>query len=291
MVTEIKDGVEYNLIDPSNLLFPEPNAEKFTPVHATPVTAEMAAKMADGLQTRMDDGHIETKNSLKEGDWIVSNYNTIKPDEIPGYDSLSTDEQVLARTGPAEEYVVKGEEFTNTYTLGRKVGEGFIAHSSDAPVPVVELEKNVVFTAPWGENMYMKAGDVLVNNGTTPEGNPDIYGIRREEFEETYGVPGSGRTFEQSGGFQPEKTPPQNATITELQSPNAVMDLPAHVLAEARMAGLQAKSSAGLPAQQQQEQLAPDANHAYKENAGRDEVAAAKEAVKAHAPEKEGHSR
>ncbi len=46
---------------------------------------------------------------------------------------------------------------------------------------VVELQENVRFQAPWGEEMRIRAGGVLVIKDSG-----DIYGIQREEFQDTY---------------------------------------------------------------------------------------------------------
>ena len=45
------------------------------------------------------------------------------------------------------------------------------------------IDENISFEAPWGEEMRIAAGGVLILNGAQ-----DIYGIQAEEFASTYRV-------------------------------------------------------------------------------------------------------
>lgn len=107
------------------------------------------------LDTVMADGHVETKNVAPEGG-------------------------SMKVTNPAgEQYLISPAKFQARYTLTEN---GDYAPKSD-PVPVLRLNEGVSFTAPWGEEMRIKAGGVLVNGSGS-----DIYGIQPEEFEATYTI-------------------------------------------------------------------------------------------------------
>jgi len=103
-------------------------------------------------------GEVETRNSAKEGDWVITN-----------------------PTG--ENYIVSDDKLQSRY---EKIGEGqykakgkirgIVVSSNDA----IECPK---FVAAWGEDMIMKEGDVLA----IPIGsNPEVYRIERLVFEKTY---------------------------------------------------------------------------------------------------------
>ena len=107
------------------------------------------------LETVMADGHVETKNVAPAGGSMkVTNPN-------------------------GEQYLISPAKFEIRYALTE---DGDYAPKAD-PVLVLRLDEAVSFTAPWGEEMFIKAGGVLVNGGGS-----DIYGIQPEEFEATYTV-------------------------------------------------------------------------------------------------------
>lgn len=132
------------------------------------VTAE---KVAPGtvLQTVMANGHVETtKTAGPDG-----GYKTKNPS--------------------GEEYIVEPKTFEKRYDPAGPENE---YRPKFAPVQVLPLDRDVSFKAPWGEDMFIKAGGMLVNGG-----GKDIYGIQKEEFAATYSVvsgPGGPRpeTFE-----------------------------------------------------------------------------------------------
>lgn len=108
------------------------------------------------IETVMKDGHKETINVASPGDYIVTNPS-------------------------GEQYVIKEKDFDKRY---KSLGEG-VYQSLGSPVSVCELDINVKFKAPWGEDMYIKEGGYLIIN--KPD---DIYGIQKEEFYETYEIIG-----------------------------------------------------------------------------------------------------
>ena len=117
----------------------------------------LAEKVAPGTQveTVMKDGHVETtKTAGPDGGYKVTN-----PD--------------------GEQYLVDPVKFETRYD---DQGGGRYAPKFD-PVQVVAVTENISFKAPWGSDMFIKAGGVLVNGG----GN-DIYGIQADEFASTYSM-------------------------------------------------------------------------------------------------------
>lgn len=117
-----------------------------------------ARKVKEGevIDTKTSDGFDETKNvGIKdekgELGWVVTN---------PG----------------GEQYIVSNDEFNKAYT---QVAEGEYVKGN--PVIVMELENDIAFDAPWGEEMRIQKGGYLVING-----KDDIYGIQKASFDETY---------------------------------------------------------------------------------------------------------
>lgn len=113
--------------------------------------------------TRSEDGSdfYETKNVVKNGNngqpgWIVTN-----PD--------------------GEKYIVDDEQFREKYD---KADDGSNSYRPKGkPVLVAGVKEDIAFTAPWGEEMNIKAGGVLVLAGKN-----DIYGIQGPAFAKTYSI-------------------------------------------------------------------------------------------------------
>ena len=95
------------------------------------------------VQTIMADGHVETsKTAGTNGGYKVTNPN-------------------------GEQYLVDPAKFESRY---ESAGENAYCPKWD-PVRVVRTDGNVSFKAPWGEDMFIKAGGVLVKGS----GDNDIY--------------------------------------------------------------------------------------------------------------------
>ena len=104
------------------------------------------------------DGHVyvigETKGKVKvEGSMIVKN-----PD--------------------GEEYIVKPDKFASKY---RATSEKGVYKPTDGPIKYVEIDQDIAFTAPWGEEMYGVKGAVLNISSLD-----DVYAIQNEAFSKTY---------------------------------------------------------------------------------------------------------
>lgn len=117
------------------------------------------------ITTVMKDGHVEVSNVAVKvdengnADWIVTN-----PD--------------------GERYAVPHAKFIKRYEL--EVGADGKHAPIGAPIEVIEVPEEITFNVPWGENgspvpMTIRAGGYL--NITNLK---DIYGIQKDEFENTY---------------------------------------------------------------------------------------------------------
>ena len=103
-------------------------------------------------------GKAETKNTAKEGDWIVT--NPTGESYIVSVDKLQTRYDRISEG----QYKAKGKIM------------GMVASEKDAA-------ECPTFTAAWGEQMILEPGDILA----MPIGsNPEIYRIERGVFAQTY---------------------------------------------------------------------------------------------------------
>ena len=109
--------------------------------------------------TKLQDGTIETTNTVKRGDdgelgWIVTN-----PD--------------------GEQYIVPNNKFVKRYEI--ETGADGKHAPKGAPIVAIQVKEDVTIVASWGEEQFIKAGGYL--NVSNLE---DIYGIAEQEFYNTY---------------------------------------------------------------------------------------------------------
>lgn len=106
---------------------------------------------------------------LKSG--LIETYNSVHND-------IYLDKNDMVITNPtSEEYVISYKNFLKSY---KKLKGNTYVPKKNLKI-IVELKNNVTFMAPWQELMKIKKGGFLVINN-----QDDIYGIAKEEFEETY---------------------------------------------------------------------------------------------------------
>lgn len=77
-----------------------------------------------------------------------------------------------------EQYIVEPDKFKNKYSTTSKKG---VFKPIEAPIKYILINEDIVFTAPWGEEMYCTQGGVL--NITNLD---DIYAIQNMPFNTTY---------------------------------------------------------------------------------------------------------
>lgn len=123
-------------------------------------TARITARegvVGEEIVTKMADGHQETKNVVKEkGDMVATNPN-------------------------GEQYIIDAKTFAKKYEIDPANPKQY--RPKGGAQEFLFLKEDVQFTAPWGEEMDIKAGGVLNISGRD---SGDIYGIQRKEFNETY---------------------------------------------------------------------------------------------------------
>lgn len=139
---------------------------KDVPVKAITLTQEVVDKMLaeGGYKTVVidDEGKLfeETTNKkINVGDMLVTN-------QIAGYENS---------------YVVPSAKFVNLYTPTENK-EVFNPVATDKTVYSIPENTNLVFEAPWGGDMKIRAGGVIVPDGEK------FYGINPEEFKATHSV-------------------------------------------------------------------------------------------------------
>lgn len=128
--------------------------EKFARIQAR------QGKLGEEVITKMANGLEETKNTVKADEktgkpgWIVTN-----PD--------------------GEEYIVDDSNFQKKYEIDSENPSQY--KPKGEPVLSSHINENIEFDAPWGEKMKIEAGGSLILSGPK-----DIYGIQKNEFENTY---------------------------------------------------------------------------------------------------------
>lgn len=150
----------------SNGTLKELIAIKDVPVKAIELTQEVVDKMlvAGGYETVVIDEQgkpfVETTNKkINVGDFLVTN-------QIAGYENS---------------YVVPAAKFATLYNKGEGK-DNFMPVGNERKVYLIPEDLNVVFEAPWGGDMKIRANGVLV-----PDGDK-FYGINPEEFKATHNV-------------------------------------------------------------------------------------------------------
>lgn len=126
---------------------------KFARIRAVQGVAgqEVVTKMKNGLEETKN--VVELDSETKQPGWIVTN--------------------------PAgEQYIIPDKTFRKKYEMETPDG---VFKPKGGVQWFTQVQEDISFKAPWGEQMNIKAGGYL--NITNPD---DIYGIQPEEFEQTY---------------------------------------------------------------------------------------------------------
>lgn len=85
---------------------------------------------------------------------------------------------MIVKNPDGEEYIVKPDKFASKY---RATSEKGVYKPTDGPIKYVEIDQDIAFTAPWGEEMYGVKGAVLNISSLD-----DVYAIQNEAFSKTY---------------------------------------------------------------------------------------------------------
>lgn len=118
-------------------------------------------KIGEKIITMMKDGLHETQNT------VIADENG-----CPGW---------IVTNSTGEQYIVTDAVFRRKY---EKVGDTEEDKYKPIwnPITAVQVDKNICFVAPWGEEQKLVAGGYLVFNRDFD----DIYGVQQEEFNKTY---------------------------------------------------------------------------------------------------------
>jgi hypothetical protein len=166
-------------------------------LRATP--SDLPPDFSSHLYTRDNDGdRYKVINPGSDVDWteffIAQKTAQVKAEKVPPGTVVET---ILA-SGKIETTKTAGEN--GGYRVTNPTGEQYLVDTAKfekiyeaAEVPgmfkpkpdprrVIRIGENVAFTAPWGEEMRIAAGGVLVME--TPR---KVYGIQPDEFKKTYG--------------------------------------------------------------------------------------------------------
>ena len=111
------------------------------------------------IVTIMQNGLVETKNVV-----------TIDETGKPGW---------VVTNPSGEQYIIPNKTFLKKYEIDEKNPE--VYKPKGGVIIAVQINEDVSFTAPWGEEMNIKNGGYLVCSNLN-----DIYGIQEKEFNETY---------------------------------------------------------------------------------------------------------
>ncbi len=120
-----------------------------------PLTLEVQEAKGDENLTTEVNGHVETTNTAKAGDFIVTGTQ-------------------------GEQYIIGAIKLHERYTLSEDKTQ---ATTKPVVITFEYATTDMQFEASWGEDMFMKAGDAIVT-----ENGKIGYGINRKAFEETYEV-------------------------------------------------------------------------------------------------------
>lgn len=124
-------------------------------------TARISArpgKVGEEIVTKMQNGHVETRNTIqKKGDMVATN---------PG----------------GEQYIIDAETFQKRYEVDPANPKQY--RPKGGAQEFLPATERLRFLAPWGEWMDIQAGGVLNISGRA---KGDIYGIQATEFADTYG--------------------------------------------------------------------------------------------------------
>jgi hypothetical protein len=111
---------------------------------------------------------IETTNTARPGDWIVTN--------------LTAKGRVLRdREGHVNAYVISGKRFPELYAPAQSRAQFGATYRAKSVVSAIRLRGGFDIKAPWGERQRARAGYLLLSG-------KDVYGCNAATFAATYEV-------------------------------------------------------------------------------------------------------
>jgi hypothetical protein len=129
------------------------------------VSARRATKY-EPIQTRWNG--IETTNTARPGDWIVTNLTRQK-------------KPLLDTMGYINTYVIRVKRFASLYERTDGMTPFGAIYQSKSVVSVISLRGGFDIKAPWGERQRADKGYLVLNG-------KEVYGINKATFAATYEV-------------------------------------------------------------------------------------------------------
>ena len=116
---------------------------------------------------------------------VVDNERPIATVTADGLETTNTAQKNdIVMSGPSGEmYVIKAAKFGKLYS--GQTGGPVTTEQTPRMVALYDGTDEVMFKAPWGQDMVLKPGDYLVK-----EGEGQYYRIAKQEYEQTYNPPG-----------------------------------------------------------------------------------------------------
>lgn len=116
------------------------------------------------------DGNKETVEHPEKGDMIVTKGNADGTPALDGYGHNNT-------------WCMRPDAFKAFYDADHPDSATGMYCARPVERRFIQIDRNIEFDAPWGETQRIRAGGFL--NISDPN---DIYGVARDEFNETYDV-------------------------------------------------------------------------------------------------------
>lgn len=92
--------------------------------------------------------------------------------------TVKVEGSIIVTNPDGEEYIVKPDAFAKKYTATNEPG---VYMPVAQPVKYFTTDKDISFTAPWGETMFATKGASIIVSSPT-----DIYAVTNEAFKKTY---------------------------------------------------------------------------------------------------------
>lgn len=144
-------------------------AEKFARVLAR------EGEIGEEIVTYASTGDVDTRNRV--GVEIDPVTNEQRPGMVLTM-AMQNGEPVIDKFGHTNTWIVSASVFNKKYEKSEIEG---VYTPKGAPQDFIQIDENVVITASWGEEQYLRAGAYL--NVTEQD---DVYGIAEDEFNHTY---------------------------------------------------------------------------------------------------------
>ncbi len=141
-------------------------AEPVLRARKTGFVAARRAKTYEAIETHWNG--IETTNTARPGDWIVTN--------------LTAQRRVLRdRHGHLNAYVISGKRFPDLYQPAQGRAQFGAIYRAKSVVAAIRLRGGFDIEAPWGERQRARAGYLILNG-------KEVYGSNAATFVATYEV-------------------------------------------------------------------------------------------------------